>query len=1469
MNGELNEKSPHAFSMHRLFPWIGLPVLVAVLGLVAVIPMSWQQQAFFGVAMVVAALVLDRAHRGRPATILLVLLCLCATTRYAYWRGAMLWNYLDSPWSHVSIAAAVLMLILISAEFYTFVILVLGFLQTVAPLERLPVAMPEDVDSWPTVDVLIPTFNESLDVVRYTVLAAQQIDWPAHKLNIVLLDDGSRTAFRQFATQAGVRYIARMDHSGAKAGNLNNALRQTRGDFVTIFDCDHIPTRSFLQISIGWFLRDASLGMLQTPHHFYSPDPFEKNLGKFRKVPNEGSLFYGIVQDANDLWNATFFCGSCAVLRRASLDEIGGIAQETVTEDAHTSLLLQKAGWNTAYLNIPQAAGLATETLARHIKQRVRWARGMVQILRVDNPLFSRGLTLAQRLCYFNATLHFLYAFPRLVFLTAPLLYLIFGLSNVPGYWLAILSFAGPHLALTTITNSRIQGSKRFSFWNEIYETVLSPYILLPTLFALISPKSGKFNVTDKGGAQEEGYFSRRLAVPFLVLLLMNLIGIGMAVPRYLYWDRGHDGTIAVNVFWALLNIVILGVALSVCAEVRQRRHSVRVACEVPVVLRASGEVVEGMTTDISTGGLAAKVGALWALDAPVEIEFPDESVEERLHGTVVGAHGDRLQIAFSSSDIAEQRLLTSVLYSRADRWLTWDDAYAKDHPLRSLLSVVQASVAGFWKLLTMSPQRVAPAAASPVKPVRTAVIASIVLALIALAVWRANASTTRPPKETPPATIQRSFTLGSLGGVKDTFMLEQPGSRQVLRFATPASWLLRGGKLHLKYQIPRNAPEEYTYADLRLNDSVLASITPTAEERDAGAGEIVVPLPPELLTARNQLVIQLAGNGNTACAAPAQKNPPWFRIDPSSEVMLDVQPLAVASELASLPQPFLEHLANQPVELPFVFAHAPSDLDLRSAGVLASWFGSLADDSGIRYAMQVGELPTGDAIVFLVGSEQIGSDQLGNSFEGAAPGSISLQANPRDPFGKLLVVHGQTSWDMLAVAQGLTIGRLKMSGSAAALTEAVTLNQRKPNDAPRWIHDGRINLDSLLTPAELRTNGQNPVTVYMHLAPDYNFGVQQNMYLHLAYAVQSAELAKSSNVATVLNQVPVSGIPISDTPEAKVVDIPLADGRVAVYANTLQVQFYFVSPGADPCIPSAGSSSAQILKSSYLDLNGAVHYTELPNLQLFAKAGFPFTRMADLSETTVVMPSGAQPEVAALYLDLMGYFGAQTGYPALGVQVASSADLSHLGDRDLLILGTFPDLGSISDVTSQLPLTYADRSFSLNSRARAALMMDWVMQRNRNTWEALKDSELISADGLVEGIASPFSSGRSVVLIAAHDRKALTGLASALLTTMPLEGIDSTATLWTSGKFTSYPLSTAVYGSGDLPWYRAFGYWLPNHLFALLLLLFVILALLAAWTLQYLSYRIKARLNVGLNAHGAKGRNTTAASGSAFHNAT
>ena len=424
---------------------LGLLALAACVALcpLLVLPLPWKEQAIFGAAVVALAVVLNRIRHSLTITMLLMAFSIFSTLRYGYWRVIQTWQGITSA-GHLHRWDTVYVLMLLAAEFFAFSTLILGYFQTLRPLHRPPLPLEGDPENWPTVDVLIPTYNEPLHVVQGTVLAARAIDYPAGKMRVLLLDDGKREEFRKFAAQAGVEYITRNNNAHAKAGNINHALQLLNGEFVAIFDSDHVPGRSFLQSTLGWFLRDSNLGLVQTPHHFYSPDPFERNLGQFRRVPNEGELFHRLVQDGNDLWNASFFCGSCAVLRRSALDEIGGIAVETVTEDAHTALRMQRNGWNTAYINIPKAAGLATESLAAHIGQRIRWARGMTQILRLDNPLFASGLSLPQRLCYFNATTHFLFAVPRLIFLTVPLVYLLFGKVNIYGYTWAVL--AGPSM---------------------------------------------------------------------------------------------------------------------------------------------------------------------------------------------------------------------------------------------------------------------------------------------------------------------------------------------------------------------------------------------------------------------------------------------------------------------------------------------------------------------------------------------------------------------------------------------------------------------------------------------------------------------------------------------------------------------------------------------------------------------------------------------------------------------------------------------------------------------------------------------------------------------------------------------------------------------------------------------------------------------------------------------------------------
>jgi cellulose synthase (UDP-forming) len=664
----------------------------------AVLPLSWPQQVVLGFFMLVAAIFLSRGSDSYLVTLMLLMMSMFSTLRYGNWRVQQVVRFFQDPASHWSALDAFFILCLLFAEAYAFLILFLGYFQTIWPLRRAPVSLPEDTDEWPHIDVLIPTYNEPLDVVRFSALGALNMDWPPDKLHVFILDDGRRKDFEKFAFEAGIGYKTREGNTHAKAGNINHALKSLTSPFIAVFDCDHVPTRSFLQMTVGWFLRDRKLAMLQTPHHFYSPDPFERNLKQFRIVPNEGEFFYGVVQDGNDFWNASFFCGSCAVLRRAALDDVGGIAHESVTEDAHTSLRMQMKGWSTAYINIPQAAGLATVRLSAHVRQRIRWARGMVQILRLENPLFAPGLTFAQRLCYFNAMCHFLYAVPRLIFLTAPLIFLLLNHTNIPGYWAAIVAYALPHLVLSVMTNSRIQGEHRHSFWNEVYETMLAPYILLPTVLAFVSPRLGEFHVTAKGGVVKRTFFDAKIALPFLIMLLFNIAGLVVAIPRLLIWDRGRPGTVMMNVIWCFFNLIILGVCTAVARELRQLRTSVRISVVTPVVAKLpDGRLLAGETMNMSSGGTSIRFGEAFQLapEAKLRLRFPAPAAGCDVPATVVASEGSVQRVRFENLSIDEEEVLTMVLYSRADSWLERGQSREGDKVLRSLGKVFLISMRG------------------------------------------------------------------------------------------------------------------------------------------------------------------------------------------------------------------------------------------------------------------------------------------------------------------------------------------------------------------------------------------------------------------------------------------------------------------------------------------------------------------------------------------------------------------------------------------------------------------------------------------------------------------------------------------------------------------------------------------------------------------------------------------------------
>jgi cellulose synthase (UDP-forming) len=233
-----------------LLEWVAWLIFAAIIvvGFVGVtttaLDLRWQ--AATGAFAFLAALLLRR-RGGRRVSLTMIALSTLVSTRYLYWRLTSTLPIGQEFNAFDLLFASGLVL----AEIYAYSVLILGFFQVLWPLQRKPVPLPDDDRLWPTVDIYIPSYNEPLNVVRPTVLAALDIDWPRDKIKIYVLDDGRREDFRTFCEDVGVTHLTRSNNAHAKAGNINSALTRTSGDYIAIFDCDHIPTRSFLQMTVG------------------------------------------------------------------------------------------------------------------------------------------------------------------------------------------------------------------------------------------------------------------------------------------------------------------------------------------------------------------------------------------------------------------------------------------------------------------------------------------------------------------------------------------------------------------------------------------------------------------------------------------------------------------------------------------------------------------------------------------------------------------------------------------------------------------------------------------------------------------------------------------------------------------------------------------------------------------------------------------------------------------------------------------------------------------------------------------------------------------------------------------------------------------------------------------------------------------------------------------------------------------
>jgi cellulose synthase (UDP-forming) len=1269
------------------------------------------------------------------------------------------------------------------------------------------------------------------------VLAAMSIDWPPERLNVYVLDDGRREEFREFAEQCGCHYIIRPDNKHAKAGNINHALTKTKGEYIAIFDCDHIPTRSFLQVTMGGFLKDPRLGMVQTPHHFYSPDPFERNLGTFRRVPNEGSLFYGVIQNGSDFWNGSFFCGSCAVIRRTALEEVGGIAVETVTEDAHTSLRLQRRKWNTAYLRFPQAAGLATGSLAAHIGQRIRWARGMVQILRTDNPLLGKGLKLPQRLCYLSSMLYYLFAIPRLLFLISPLVYLLFGYSVIYGSGRAILAYALPHLALTILANSRVQGRYRYSFWGDVYDTVLAPYIVLPTTVALISPKHGKFNVTSKSDRVDEEYFDWRLAAPYVVLLGLNLAAIVSGI----YKSANHaasNETLFVNIIWCLLNAIILAAATAVARESTQRRNTVRISARIPVlVVTSTGAEIETHTLDVSRGGFSIPPVKGWAAVTGERATAVFEAQGElcRIPAFVIKPVGKTARFGFGELTLEEEQQLTRVVFGRADSWLDWRSQQSPDRPLLSFLGIVGISFHGFAAIFSGVfdlMRKTSPVETPEEAHVRNAALPSIVAVLLGLALASVFSPSLRAQAvEISSPTFSDSYDLTALGQ-KEAVLLKGNTARAAISFGVPVTKVVTQASIEIGYRASSELAPKLSTIDISLNGAPVSSVPlgDTSDPESVQSAE--VELPAELLVADNTLTFELKGKCASGCldSAPAAL---WIKLDRSTRIRMSGSVLAIANNLRLLPVPFFDQTSQRPVTVQMAFAEKPDPSTLEASGVVASWLGTLADFRGIHFPVSVGSVPRGNVIVFAPKGSSIIPDQSLTALNGPA---IGLRDNPSDPYGKVLVVTGDNSLQILEAARALASGRYPREGDMAELGGFVMPARRRIYDAPKWLNKS----SERLTTEDQQVYGNGSVNLYFRLPPDLSFGSQAMVPFRVNYQLAHWTSRTRGEMRIRLNdeQVATRQLTASTADEKRTATIGLPVDRL-FSTNTLTIEF---SVDNSQSAETRSAPQQAVLHDSALDLDDLVHFVKMPRLDLFANSGYPFTRFADLSETAVILPRDRSTELTSLYLALFGFFGARTGYPALRATVLYPEQAASARNKHLLILGSVDDEGGA--VLSDASPAHLDQNTVRISAQRTLLsFLPWP-----KTADQLRlASDVLAADpaptGFISQYASPFGRGMTVVSFQARGRSQYAELERLFTESNPKTGIRGNLSLMQDGLLHSFTLKSHSYSYGNLRWDERWRTWAREHYWAVPLLLIFTAIILGFQLNAWLEARARLRL--------------------------
>lgn len=701
-------------------------------------------------------------------------------------------------------------------------------------------------------------------------------------------------------------------------------------------------------------------------------------------------------------------------------------------------------------------------------------------------------------------------------------------------------------------------------------------------------------------------------------------------------------------------------------------------------------------------------------------------------------------------------------------------------------------------------------------------------------------------PKPAPRAEVvpswRTTYSFEQLGRQADSLLLGIRNSDQ-LEFRLRRDRLVGEATLQLDYTPSPSLLPNLSHLRVYLNDELMGVLPATGAQPGQRVSQ-QLRLEPRLLGDFNRLRLELVGHYTDVCEDPAN-SALWLSLGRQSRISLVEQPLILSNDLAHFPAPFFDERDMRKLVLPVLFAGSPTLGEQQAAAILASYFGSLAGWRRASFPALFEQLPEAmhepgqPALVFATNARRPAFMADLERFPPVEGPVVEMIGHPRDPYAKLLLVRGRDEQDLVRAATALAVGRELLRGQRVAFDRLPALPARRPYDAPNWATTDRpVRFAELLEyPQQLQVSGLQPppISLELNLPPDLFVWRNQGIPLSTRYRYSTPTQADDSRLSVSFNGQFISSVPlVGGEPGRVLAGLPLAglvggDGaqneKLLLPAlkigerNSLRFDFNFAS--------QLGSSQrercqtilpvnvqAVIDEGSTIDLSGLHHYMALPDLRAFARSGFPFSRMADLSETLVLVPSQSSAVQVGALLDTLAGIAAHVGHPALGVRLSDDWAQAAGLDADLLLLGPrpaalhdSPDLGALFDQT---------RGWLQQTSARPA---------------AAPEAGAQAPLAAIVGMQSPFHPQRSLVALLASTTDDHALLRDTLGDVGKLEAVAGSLALIRSSGVSSQFVGERYY-VGQLPWWLLLWYHLAERplLLAVLAALGIVLLALLLW---------------------------------------